>query len=98
MECGDRDLRFLPRGLTLNGLVPATNATSTCSVPVISIYHSFRMFGHSANIVAALVGIQQVLGPKPAADKLLVSHHRFQSRDKIAGGIAFHNVAMPTDP
>jgi Putative MetA-pathway of phenol degradation len=41
-------------GLALNGLVPATNATGTYSVPVISVYHSFRMFGHSANIVAAL--------------------------------------------
>ncbi len=40
--------------LVLNGTLPAKNATGTYSVPVASVYHSFRMFGHSANIVAAL--------------------------------------------
>lgn len=43
---------FYDGGLVLTG--PISNATGTYSVPVISFYHSFRMFGHSANIVAAL--------------------------------------------
>jgi hypothetical protein len=45
----------------------------------------------------ALIGIRQVLGPEPAADKLFVRHHGFQCWDKLAGGIAFYNVAVPTD-
>ena len=41
-------------GLDLNGAIPVSNATGTYSVPVMSYYHSFGMFGRSANITAFL--------------------------------------------
>jgi hypothetical protein len=41
-------------GLDLNGVVPVAGATGTFSVPSISYYHSFSLFGRSANIGAAL--------------------------------------------
>jgi len=56
-------------GLDFNGVVPIKGATGTYSVPSISYYHSFSLFGRSANIAAGLpygVGIFQgsVLGTK----------------------------------
>ena len=45
---------FYDGSLEFNGALPVTNATGTYNVPVFSIYHSFNMFGHFANIVAAL--------------------------------------------
>jgi hypothetical protein len=40
--------------LDLNGVIPVTAATGTYSVPSISYYHSFSLFGRSANITAGL--------------------------------------------
>ena len=37
-----------------NGAVPVTGATGSYSVPVISLYHSFNLAGHSANITGSL--------------------------------------------
>ena len=45
---------FYTGGLDFNGVVPVTNATGRYNVPVLSYYHSFKMFGHFANITAAL--------------------------------------------
>ena len=45
---------FYDGSLQFNGALPVTNATGKYNVPVFSIYHSFNMFGHFANIVAAL--------------------------------------------
>lgn len=45
---------FYDGSLTFNGVIPVTNATGTYSVPVLSLYHSFNMFGHFANVVAAV--------------------------------------------
>ena len=45
---------FYDGGLNFNGTVPITGATGTYSVPVVSYYHSFGFFGHSANINASL--------------------------------------------
>ncbi len=51
--------------------------------------------------------LAQALGPRivqdaelqePASDELLVCNRSVQSRDEIAAGIAFYNVAAPTDP
>src|SRR5580692_3293304 len=47
-------LGFYDGGLNFNGTVPITGATGTYSVPVVSYYHSFGFFGHSANITASL--------------------------------------------
>lgn len=45
---------FYDGGLNLNGTIPITGATATYSVPVFSYYHSFGLFGRSANITASL--------------------------------------------
>ena len=45
---------FYDGGLLLPGAIPITGATGRYSVPIISYYHSFNMFGHSANITASL--------------------------------------------
>jgi hypothetical protein len=45
---------FYDGSLLFNGALPITNATGRYSVPVFSIYHSFNMFGHFANITASL--------------------------------------------
>jgi hypothetical protein len=37
-----------------NGVVPISNAKGKYNVPVLSYYHSFKMFGHFANITASL--------------------------------------------
>ena len=39
---------------TSTGVIPATGATGTYSVPILSYYYSFDLFGRSANAVAAL--------------------------------------------
>jgi hypothetical protein len=45
---------FCDGSINFNGVIPATNAKGKYSVPIISYYHSFGLFGRSANIVAAL--------------------------------------------
>ena len=41
-------------GVNLNGAIPVTGATGTYSVPIFSYYHSFSLFGRSANITGFL--------------------------------------------
>jgi hypothetical protein len=41
-------------GVNINGAVPITGATGTYYVPALSYYHSFGLFGHSANITGVL--------------------------------------------
>ena len=45
---------YFDGGLNFNGAVPITGVTGTYSVPVFSYYHSFNMFGRSANIAGLL--------------------------------------------
>src|SRR5664279_2146635 len=45
---------FYDGALLFNGVVPINNATGKYNVPVLSYYHSFKMFGHFANITASL--------------------------------------------
>lgn len=45
---------FYDGGLNFSGTIPITGATGTYSVPVFSFYHSFGLFGRSANITASL--------------------------------------------
>jgi hypothetical protein len=45
---------FYDGSLLFNGALPVSNATGKYSVPILSYYHSFNMFGHFANFVAAL--------------------------------------------
>ena len=45
---------FYTGGVDFNGTIPINNAQGTYSVPSISLYHSFKFFGRSANITAGL--------------------------------------------
>ncbi|MGA8879059.1 MAG: transporter [Candidatus Korobacteraceae bacterium] len=45
---------FYTGGVDFNGTIPITNAQGTYSVPSVSLYHSFKFFGRSANITAGL--------------------------------------------
>ncbi len=45
---------FYNGGLDFNGTIPITGATGTYSVPVLTYYHSFSFFGHSANVNGSL--------------------------------------------
>jgi hypothetical protein len=45
---------YFDGGLNFNGAIPVTGATGTYHVPVLSYYHSFSMFGRSANAVGFL--------------------------------------------
>lgn len=45
---------FYDGSIDLNGVLPASDALGKYNVSMVSYYHSFGVFGHSANIVAAL--------------------------------------------
>jgi hypothetical protein len=45
---------YFTGNILLDGAGPITGATAKVSVPVLSIFHSFRFFGRSANFVASL--------------------------------------------
>jgi hypothetical protein len=45
---------FFDGGLNFNGTVPITGATGTYHIPTLSYYHSFNLFGRSANITGLL--------------------------------------------
>ncbi len=45
---------FFTGSLSLNGVLPVSNATGTYSVPIFSLYHSFSLFGRSANVAVLL--------------------------------------------
>ena len=62
---------FYDGSINFNGALPVSDAKGTYSVPIFSYYHSFGLFGRSANIVAAVpygvgnfrtaVGVEQQL-------------------------------------
>ena len=45
---------YFDGGLNFNGAIPVTGATGSYHVPVFSYYHSFSLFGRSANFVGFL--------------------------------------------
>jgi len=45
---------FFSGNLMFNGTVPITDATANVNVPILSLYHSFKFFGRSANFTASL--------------------------------------------
>jgi hypothetical protein len=45
---------FFDGGLDFNGTVPITGATGVYHIPAVSYYHSFSLFGRSANITGLL--------------------------------------------
>jgi outer membrane putative beta-barrel porin/alpha-amylase len=45
---------FYDGGVNFNGTIPITGATGRYSVPVLTYYHSFSLFGRSANVTGSL--------------------------------------------
>lgn len=45
---------FYDGGVNFNGSVPIADATGRYSVPILTVYHSFGVFRHSANVTASL--------------------------------------------
>jgi hypothetical protein len=45
---------FFSGNLMFNGAVPITDAAARVNAPILSLYHTFRFFGRSANITASL--------------------------------------------
>src|SRR4051812_2769898 len=45
---------FYDGSINYNGVLPATGASGTYGVPILSLYHGFSFFGRSANVVASL--------------------------------------------
>lgn len=45
---------FFDGNLDFQGAVPIADATAKANVPVLALYHSFNMFGRSANVTAGL--------------------------------------------
>lgn len=45
---------FFDGSINFNGALPVNGATGTYSIPILSLYHSFGLFGRSANVVASL--------------------------------------------
>jgi Putative MetA-pathway of phenol degradation len=45
---------FYDGSINFNGALPVSDATGRYSVPILSYYHSFDIFGRSANVVASL--------------------------------------------
>jgi hypothetical protein len=45
---------FYDGSINFNGAIPVSDAKGKYSVPIIGYYHSFNLFGRSANVVAAL--------------------------------------------
>jgi Putative MetA-pathway of phenol degradation len=45
---------FFDGSIDYNGVIPISDATGTYNIPTLSYYHSFGIFGRSANVVASL--------------------------------------------
>src|SRR5678816_487642 len=45
---------FYDGSINFNGALPVSDAKGKYNVPIFSLYHSFSLFGRSANVVAAL--------------------------------------------
>jgi len=45
---------FYDGSINFNGVLPVSDAKGKYNIQIVSFYHSFGLFGHSANVVAAL--------------------------------------------
>ena len=50
---------FFDGSIDYNGVIPISDATGTYNIPTLSYYHSFDIFGRSANVVASLPYTEQ---------------------------------------
>jgi len=63
---------FYDGSIDFNGVIPTSDAKGKYSVPVFSYYHSFGLFGRSANILVALpYGIGNFQGTSAGAEQHL---------------------------
>lgn len=61
---------FYSGNLLFDGAAPITGATSNVNIPIVSYYHSFRLFGRSANALAALpYGVANYKGTVAQAER-----------------------------
>jgi Putative MetA-pathway of phenol degradation len=76
---------FFHGGLDFNGVIPITGATGTYSVPIFSLYHSFSLFGRSANIAAWLpYGVGTFQGSVLGTDKQIYRSGLFDSGFRVS--------------
>lgn len=76
---------FSHGGLDFNGVVPISGATGTYSVSILSLYHSFSLFGHSANIAAWLpYGVGTFQGSVLGTDKQIYRSGLFDSGLRVS--------------
>ncbi len=86
---------FFHGGLDFNGVVPITGATGTYSVPNISFYHSFGLFGRSANIAAWLpYGVGTFQGSVLRSDKQVYRSGLFDTAFRVSANLK-GGPAMP---
>jgi hypothetical protein len=90
---------FYTGGLNFNGAVPITGATGTYSVPTFSYYHSFGLFGRSANVTGVLpyaVGKFQgsVLGTNMEIYRSGLADSVFRMSVNLVGGPAMEAPAF----
>ncbi len=63
---------FFSGDIDFNGALPVSGATGKYSIPIFSYYHSFGIFGRSANIVASLpYGVGNFQGTVAGAERTL---------------------------
>jgi hypothetical protein len=61
---------FYNGSINFNGALPVSDAKGKYGVPIFTVYHSFSLFGRSANIVAALpYGIGNFQGTAMGAER-----------------------------
>jgi len=84
---------FLDGELLFDGSVPITGATAKAAIPVVSLFHSFNMFGHTANFAAGLpYGVMHfrglVAGAEAKADRSGLLASTFRLSVNLVGGPA----------
>jgi hypothetical protein len=89
--------------LLFDGIVPITGATTSSSIPVISVYHSLNFFARSANFTMALpygVGTFQgkVIGAEQSAYRSGLLDATFRFSVNLKGGPAMTAEEMRLFP
>jgi outer membrane putative beta-barrel porin/alpha-amylase len=84
---------FLDGELLFDGSVPITGASAKAAIPVVSLFHSFSLFGRTANFVAGLpYGVMRfrgtVAGAEAKADRSGLLDSTFRLSVNLKGGPA----------
>lgn len=76
---------FYDGNVLFDGAVPITDAKARFNVPVVSYYHSFNFFGHSANVIASLpYGVGNYSGTALGVEKTIYRSGLLDSQYRIA--------------